>query len=273
VKCLCLLAVACAEVLQLYSVCLKEVFVFPFTYFLWNLHSCWSLGELYVKFYYLILVHLLVLFIKLFNHLLSISFLLFFHLLFIILPILSLSFIYIISSSFCSRRFFLISTFLLFPSYLCFFYLVLHFLPSSQKLDFFLLSLHYLSLLVFHFNLTPSFPSSSLIFLLLSALFFLHVLSVSVARSQISHTFASELRFLVHCRIFICFSSVPQVSITNVPLLEHRFNPKNLHAEFVMDKVEFGLVSIRETGPFLVSNNYTVVFVDSNSSTIDCIIA
>jgi hypothetical protein len=42
---------------------------------------------------------------------------------------------------------------------------------------------------------------------------------------------------LVHCRIFICVSIVPQVSITNISQLEHCFDPKNLHERFVMDKV------------------------------------
>ena len=72
--CLCLLAAACAEVLQLYRVCLLEVFVFPFAYCLWNFHSFWSLGGLYVKVYCLIVVNLFVLFIQLFIHLISVFF-------------------------------------------------------------------------------------------------------------------------------------------------------------------------------------------------------
>ena len=71
------------------------------------------------------------------------------------------------------------------------------------------------------------------------------------------HIFASVLHLLVHCPILICVSSVSQVSITKLPPLEHRFDLKKFHAEFVMDKVALGLVSIRKTGPYLVSNRYT----------------
>ena len=165
------------------------------------------------------LILLLVLFIKLFIHLLSVcfSFYAFFYL-FAILLILSLSFIYIISFSFYSKPFFLVSIFPLFPFNFCFFYFLLPLLPLSQQLDF-LISLLYLSRPFFHFNLTPSFHSSFLIFLLMPVSFLLDVLSISVARSQIFHTFVSVLRLLVHCCICIRVSSVTQMSITNIPPL------------------------------------------------------
>jgi hypothetical protein len=112
---------------------------------------------LYVKVYSLILVHFVVLFIKLFTHLLSVFFpfyisiycllfYLFFH--FLLSILFHFPFITGFPSQYLHFCYFLLNLFLLFST---------SFSPFVATIRFFVLSLPYLSLLFFHFNLTPFF--------------------------------------------------------------------------------------------------------------------